>query len=235
MIIDISKYSTEQLINYKKQFEKCNQYDFTVYSIVQYFRLAMDNNPNIVDSLFVPATCVLHSTNIGQRIRENRKIFLHKGIYHRLKGYSFSQLNKIETNKSAASESRKELVEKYGYDTKYAMHLFRLILQCEDVLVHGDLDLQRHREQLKAVRRGHYKIEEIRQWFSDKERSLEKLYTESTALPYSPNEAVIKQLLLDCLEEHYGSIEKSLYSNEEIKKIIDDIEDRLILLKKALL
>src|SRR5262249_39367733 len=35
-------------------------YDLTIYGIVKFFRLAMENNPNVIDSLFTPATSVLH-------------------------------------------------------------------------------------------------------------------------------------------------------------------------------
>lgn len=205
--------------------EKSGQYDVTIYGIVKYFHLAMENNPNIVDSLFVPANCVLYSTLVGQYIRENRHKFLHKGIYHKLKGYAFAQLHKIKTNKTRESESRRDLIERYGYDTKYAMHLFRLCLQCEDVLVTGDLDLQKHKEQLKAVRRGQYSEEEVREWFVSKEKQLEELYKNCTILPYSPDEDVIKKLLLECLEMHYGSLSDCIkLTNTNVNGILDEIE-----------
>ena len=40
-------------------------YDLTIYGIVKFFNLAMQNNPNIIDSLFTPVNCVLHSTRVG--------------------------------------------------------------------------------------------------------------------------------------------------------------------------
>lgn len=218
----------EHGIDYKN---KDSIYDVTVYGIVKYFNLALQNNPNIVDSLFVPHTCVLYSTQVGQLIRENRKSFLHRGIYHKLKGYAFAQQHKIKTNKSTNS-SRKDLVEKFGYDTKYAMHLFRLCLQCEDVLVEHDLDLQRHKEHLKAVRRGQYSEAEVYEWFSSKEKQLEKLYAEST-LRYTPDEVSIKRLLLECLEIHYGNIDNCLTIGQvDIQRSLDIIEEQGSLLRK---
>ena len=71
------------------------EYDITIYSIVKYFQLAMENNPNIIDSLFTPANCVTHSTQIGNMVRENKELFLHKGSFHKFKGYAFSTLNKL--------------------------------------------------------------------------------------------------------------------------------------------
>jgi hypothetical protein len=41
--------------------------------------------------------------------------------------------------------------------------------------------------------------------YAEKERELEKLY-HTSKLPYGPDEAAIKTLLLQCLEEHYGDL-----------------------------
>ena len=49
-------------------------YDLTIFGIVKFFALAMENNPNVIDSLFTPATCVLHTTRVGTLVRENRRI-----------------------------------------------------------------------------------------------------------------------------------------------------------------
>ena len=70
-------------------------YDLTIYGIVKFFNLAMENNPNVIDSLFTPVNCVLHSTRVGNLVRENRKLFLHKGAWPKFKGYAYSQLHKI--------------------------------------------------------------------------------------------------------------------------------------------
>ena len=82
-----------------KDQEARKEYDLSVYSIVKFFQLVMENNPNMVDSLFVPQRCVLHSTRIGNLVRDNRKMFLHKGCWFKFKGYSYSQMAKIETKK----------------------------------------------------------------------------------------------------------------------------------------
>jgi predicted nucleotidyltransferase len=79
---------------YDKESDKL--YDISIYSIIKYFQLCMENNPNMIDSLFTPQRCVLHITKIGEHIRENRKIFLHSGCWHKFKGYAFSQLHKAQ-------------------------------------------------------------------------------------------------------------------------------------------
>jgi predicted nucleotidyltransferase len=178
-------------------------YDFTVFGVVKFFQLAMECNPNVIDSLFTPATCVLHSTRVGNLVRENRRLFLHKGAWPKFKGYAYSQLHKLAIKQPIGK--RAEAVARHGYDTKFAYHVVRLLGECEQILMEGDIDLQRDNERLKAIRRGEWTEERLRQWAADKESDLERAYAAS-ALPAVPDEARLKQLLLTCLEEQYGSL-----------------------------
>jgi len=77
-----------------KTFDK--EYDISIYNIIKYFQLVMNNNPNMIDSLFVPRRCILHSTQVGEHVRENRHLFLTKKSWHAFKGYAYSQLNKCK-------------------------------------------------------------------------------------------------------------------------------------------
>jgi len=89
------------------------EYDITIYNIVKYFQLAMTGSPNVIDSLFVPRRCVLHSTLVGEHVRENRHLFLSKKLWYTLKGYAFSQMNKC---RSKSIRTWVELCKKYGWD-----------------------------------------------------------------------------------------------------------------------
>jgi predicted nucleotidyltransferase len=82
--------------------EHGREYDLNCYNIVHYFRLCMDNNPNMIDSLFVPRECIVHTSIIGEMVRERRRLFLHKGAWHKFKGYAYSQLHKMSKNLSAS-------------------------------------------------------------------------------------------------------------------------------------
>ena len=59
----------------------------------------MENNPNMIDSLFTPINCVLYSSKIADLVRDNRQLFLHKGAWFKFKNYSFSQLHKMKNKK----------------------------------------------------------------------------------------------------------------------------------------
>jgi len=203
-----------------KDEEVGKEYDFTIISIVKVFELARQGNPNILDMMFVPETCIAHSTQIGNLIRENRKEFLSKQCFKRFKGYAYSQIKLME-NKEPVGK-RKDRVEEFGYDTKYAMHLVRLLSQAEQILATHDMDLQLNREQHKAIRRGEWTKEQVLQFFHDKERQLEELYVKST-LRVQCDERKLKELLMNCLEIHYGDLSKCVSIPNEEKYILNEI------------
>lgn len=184
---------------------KGRQYDVQIYSIVKYFDLLMENNPNMIDSIFTPMNCVLHSSRLGEMVREKRHMFLHKGCWHKFKGYAYSQVHKMKTKEPDPASPRATSIAKYGYDVKFAYHVVRLLNEVEQILTERDIDLQRNNEQLKSIRRGDWKLEEIENYFKIKEVELESAYTASK-LPWGPDEGKIKELLLHILEEHYGRL-----------------------------
>jgi len=188
---------------------KGREYDLTIFSLVKFFQLAMENNPNIVDSLFTPRECVLYCNQIGERVRERRQIFLHKGAWHKFKGYAYSQVHKMEIKTPQEGSKRAQTIEEFGFDLKFGYHVVRLLDEVEQILTLGDLDLQRDRERLKAIRRGEWSLEQVKEFFVTKEKELESAYT-SSKLPHGPDEAAIKTLLLECLEIQYGSLESAI-------------------------
>ena len=203
---------------------KTVEHDFAIYGIVKYFNLCMENNPNMIDSLFVPRNCVLHSTAIGEMIRENRKMFLHKGAWHKFKGYAYSQASKIRNKVNSSAPKRAAQIEEFGYDLKFAYHCVRLMNEVEQILIEHDLDLQRNREQLKSIRRGEWTLEQFEDYFTNKEHALETAYANSS-LPHGPDEEKIKKLLLDCLEQHYGSLQSAVVRVPQLDSLVADLEE----------
>lgn len=206
-------------------------YDFTIFGIVKFFQLAIDNNPNVIDSLFTPATCVLHTTQVGTLVRENRRLFLHRGSWPKFKGYAYTQLHKLAIKQPKGK--RAELVAEHGFDTKFAYHVVRLLGEVEQILLEGDIDLQRDNERLKAIRRGEWTEERLRQWAADKEADLERAYAASK-LPAVPDEEKLKGLLLNCLEQHYGSLascvvqpDRAVAALRAIQAELDKVRDLL--------
>ena len=257
------------------------KYDITVFNIVKSFHLMMECNPNQIEIPYVPQDCILSTTQVGQMIRENRRLFLHKGAWPKHKGYAYSSLHKM-TNRNIRLEYIKEIEAKYDidinyddlveeehrrglpeynaelgnegvkklqydeivkcrqilssnrnqkildekqeFDRKFATHCVRLLLQAEQILTEYDLDLRKHSDQLKAIRRGEVSEKDVREFFSVKEKELEKVYHDSK-IPYGPDEAKIKDLLLRCLEHHYGSLDRCVERLDKYEIAINKIKD----------
>jgi hypothetical protein len=169
----------------------------------------MECNPNMIDSLFTPEWAVQHSTQVGNILRDNRKKFLHQGVCDKFKGYAYSQVHKMQTKEAQPGTKRAALREKFGFDVKFAYHVVRLLNEAEQILLEGDLDLQRNREQLKSIRRGEWTMQQILDYFEQKRVDLEGIRARSS-LPPAPDEDTIRDLLLQCLEAHYGSLDKCI-------------------------
>jgi len=212
-------------------FDEANQqeYDIRINSIVKFFKLCMDGNPDCVDILFAPQRCILHSTRIGELVRANRKLFLHKGCYHKLKGYAYQQMHKMKLKNPQPGSKREELVEKYGFDVKFAVHVYRLMSQCEEILTTGNLTLDEtgRREVMKAILRGEWTINMIEEYFQAKEVALEKLYNESDKIPYSPDENKIRAVLFECLKLQYGSLDGCVSNDNQAIAVLRQIDELL--------
>ena len=129
--------------------------------------------------------------------------------------------------KDLMTESKRaDLTKRFQYDTKFAYHVVRLVNECEQIMTEHDLDLERNREQLKAVRRGEWTLEYLHEWFSEKEKSLESLYAAST-LRHSPDEPAVKQLLVDCLEHHYGSLADAVKIDPNMEILVRELREVL--------
>ena len=209
------------------------EYDLNIYSITQYFRLCLDNNPNMVDTLYTPRECVLHSTNVSEMVRERRDLFLHKRCWPKYKGYAYQQLTKMRTKQPEPGTKRFDSVQEFGYDVKFAYHLVRLLLEAEMIMDEHCIDIRRHKEHLKAIRTGQVAMIDIERWAENKERHLEASF-ESSTLRAEPATEEVKQLLIDCLEHHYGSLsalepaKQSMRSQEmALEKIRDICEKNL--------
>ncbi len=122
--------------------------------------------------------------------------------------------------------ARLELIKRFQFDTKFAYHVVRLANECEQILSNHDLDLEANREQLKAIRRGEWTLEYLKEWFQEKEKHLEDLYNKST-LRNKPDEEAIKTLLLECLEMHYGSLSEAIRITPDIEAMARDLREVL--------
>jgi len=211
----------DQYIKHGIQYKE-KEYDITIYNIVKYFNLVAGGNPNMIDSVFVPYNMIRHSTRVGEMVRENRHMFLSKLCYPAFKGYAYRQLHKAKHKKPEPCSKRYESYMTHGFDVKYAYHLIRLIDEIDQILSTEDLDLQRNREELKAIRRGDLTLQEIENLAEIRETRLEKLFANSK-MREKPDYEALKNLLMRCIEEHYGKIDNAIVNPDKYFKMVQEI------------
>lgn len=133
--------------------------DLTMYSLKRFCSLAAAGNPSILLLLFLPD--YLKNTYDGQNLIDIRKAFISKTAGKKYLGYLRAQRDRLLGVK-ARTVSRPDLVAKYGYDTKFAMHALRLGYQGIELLRYQTITLPAppdQLEKLRAIREGIYPFE----------------------------------------------------------------------------
>lgn len=171
-----------------EQLEQSTPADRVITELRKFLGLALNNNPNILDTLFAPKSKWAKSTHDWLTIYNLRGTVLSQKVRKTYAGYATAQLKRIEGHAKwlqnppddpdiraygmyaqpsnqwhffdqefearyrerkknwenyqawlkGRNPARHALEVKYGYDTKHAGHLFRLVLQAQAILTHGD-------------------------------------------------------------------------------------------------
>jgi len=278
-------------IEYVLGFRKCEEVDFSViskdeddkntidavdrkfYEFRKFMKLSMENNPNIIEILFVNSKNTLFVNDIGKELLKIKHKFPHKGAKQKFLGYAFSQKHKMVIKKDhyfdlisaldyiqrfddgktilevvlesnfpkffsrnydsqhnvnfieigdlniTASHSirtvkamlqdridkvgnREELLLKYGFDTKFASHLIRLMLEGIELLETGEIKFPlRERQLILDVKLGKWTINKILDFSNDLEKKIEELGNIST-LPDKPNVEELEKFTINTLEKY---------------------------------
>jgi uncharacterized protein len=103
--------------------------------------------------------------------------------------------------KETRNKARAELEHKYGYDTKHAYHLVRLIRMCREVLTTGKVIVKRpDREELLAIRNGAWTYEQLIEFAESEDKALQELYLKSNVLPKVPDKEKLDRLCIELVE-----------------------------------
>lgn len=199
--------------------------DLTIYSIVKFFELCRQGNPNLIDILFTPERYVVHETTIGRVIRENKNLFISGRIVDKYLAYCSNHIANLREYKAVGK--RASLLEKYGFDTKDAGNTIRGALSVYQILDTGTYDPSIYGDHISDIRSGVYSYEEICDEFQDIKENIKSLRLEvvGKSIPEEAPEKPLKDLLVKCLEIQYGN----LHIREESKA-----EEKLRIIMKLL-
>ena len=95
------------------QYETSAPEDIVIYDLRKFLKLAADNNPNVLELLFIPQKFWVKSTPEWRRIYMYRDLFLSTKVYHTYRGYAHSQLKRVQSHrawllKGEVAEPRRE-------------------------------------------------------------------------------------------------------------------------------
>jgi len=175
--------------------------DVVFYDIRKFTRLALQTNPNILETLFVDDYLLV--TSYGRKLLDIRNEFLTKACVRTYLGYAKQQLYRLNINPAPASRSDKRmaLVEKFGYDTKYAMHLIRLLRTGIEVITEGVLRVKRpDADFLLSIRNGAYTKEAIMAMADELTEQLRQA-EQSSPLPEKADYHKVNKIVTEIVEE----------------------------------
>ncbi len=143
-----------------------DEWDLVVYDLRKIVSLLAKGNPNVLSLLWLNENYYLEQSFAGRELIKNRDLFANRSVYNAFTGYAHGQLKKMTnaTFEGYMGQKRKGLVEKFGYDTKNAAHLIRLLRMGIEFLRDGELYVEREdAAELLAIKRGEWKLERVQE------------------------------------------------------------------------
>jgi predicted nucleotidyltransferase len=227
-----------------EQLEETEPADRVLTELRKFLSLALNNNPNILDTLFAPPDMWREATEEWEDIYRLRHSVLSQKVRKTYVGYANAQLQRIEghakwlqkppeepdirnygfyNEKNAwtffdqefaaryrerkknwdnyqawlqnRNPARHALEVKYGYDTKHAGHLFRLVLQGQAILRDGDFSPVLAGGDLAAVKLvmcGGFTYDEL---IKTAEEEFEKIDRMPSSLPDAPSRDTLSEVV----------------------------------------
>jgi len=119
--------------------------------------------------------------------------------------------------KNERNPARKELEEKFGFDSKHASQLVRLLRMGKEICEFGKVVVKRpDREEILAIRNGAWTYEQLVDWAEKVLTSLDALYNDYKSglkippIPHSVDRGAIDRLAVDITLKHWSRKQISL-------------------------
>lgn len=186
------------------------QYDVVNYEFRKFLGLLLKGNPNVLSLLYLNPSHIISKHEIWDDILEVKDIFLSKTAFYSFGGYANEQLRKMTSgaHQGYMGEKRKALVEKYGYDTKNAAHLIRLLRMGVEYLNYGVITVDRTNidaVELLHIKKGEATLEDIRHLANIWNDKLQKAFEESK-LPEKPDFEAANNLCSALIHKYHRSL-----------------------------
>lgn len=181
--------------------------DLCIYSLRKWTRLALDGNPSVLLLLYAPPSHTVFCDARGQQLRELAPAFASRQAGNRFLGYLQQQRQRLLGEKGQKNVNRRDLEEKYGFDTKYAGHMLRLGYQGVEYLENGALVLpmpEPARSRVLDVRQGRVSLNDVLTEAGSLERKIKDLLSVSP-LPVYPDTDRVERWMLDLYWQQWAA------------------------------
>lgn len=182
-----------------KVYSQAGHEDFEVYGLRKFLRLALKGNPTVTELLFVKERSM--KNQIGLQLQEMYPLIVSRQAGRAYLGYMEAQRKRLtgERGNAGHGNPRQELIDKFGFDTKFAMHMLRLGFQGVELLTTGKLSLpisEPDRTYLRGVREGLFDLNSCLSRTKELEVQLRDLL-DTSPIQEQPKTAEVEKWMLD--------------------------------------
>lgn len=182
--------------------------DVTLFSLRKWAGLAVKGNPTALHFLYAPPSMI---RTAWWEIERNAHLFLAKGHLSAFTGYARQQLQRLFDGKQPQNIHRAHLVEKYGYDCKFAFHCIRLLGEGKELMEHGRITHpQPNVQELISIRNGKYRLSHICEMAEALETDA-RAAQEKSSLPEEVDREQVSRLLAEVYRGFWAQQEHGGY------------------------
>lgn len=178
--------------------------DVTMYSLHRWGELMLKGNPAILHYLYADGEDPVVKS-VWSEILGVRESLLSKKSAQQYIGFANAQRMRLTGERGMGRHGqRTDLVEKYGYDTKFSMHYIRLLFECKELLSKRRLTLPLpEKDLLISIRTGQFKEHEVLAMGSELEIDCQTLLATSD-LPEEPDKQLLSITIARAYREHWS-------------------------------
>lgn len=177
-------------------------HDLIVFDIRKFLKLAYKGSVNAIEMLWMGERFWQRSGDVWEMLVERRNLFLSKKVFYSYLGHCKSELSAFKKGMEVGvlpNSSRSALYDKYGFDTKSASHITRLVRTCEEIARTGNIEVfRKDADELVAIRMG---LKEASTIIDETERTMIRASSaiEFSKLPEVADEAKVKKLCFEVM------------------------------------
>lgn len=200
-VIGLEKYETKRVSDVPTgQKSLPGGTDTTYHSLRKFVSLCAQGNPTVGSVLHLPKYELL--TEIGESLIASRDLFWSARAGHAYLGYLQSQIKSLLD----PSRQRAELVEQFGYDTKFGYHAYRLGIQGVTYMRDKTPMLPltgRNLSFAKEIRAGQVELESLLSVLDSVAGQLTEYLQDSTTIPDQPDYEAINVWLIEAHQAYW--------------------------------